>query len=53
MKKYILAISITLNIALIAAWVAGHAHVRNKGFESAALHAQSETNLSKLYLGDS
>ena len=51
MKKAILIISLALNVVLIAALVAGRAYVRQKGFETAALHAEAEGNLSRLYLG--
>jgi uncharacterized membrane protein len=50
MKKPVLIISLTLNVLFAAALVAGLAHVRQKGFEMAAHHAEAEATLSKLYL---
>ena len=51
MNKAILIVSLVLNVLLVAALVAGRAYVRKNGFEMAALHAEAEANLSKMYLG--
>jgi len=48
--KVMLIISLALNVLLVVALLAGRTCVRKKGFETAALHAEAEANLSKLYL---
>jgi sensor histidine kinase regulating citrate/malate metabolism len=51
MRKTILIISLVLNVLLAAALVIGRTQVREEAFEIAALHAEAEANLTRLYLG--